>query len=91
MSSPKITNQTYEFRPPDGDPDHPILIHGLQEDSPGQSRKVDIWKVTVPPEYAAEFGNRDEFGSYGAMVRALAGLFCGGDENAAANLLTMKQ
>ena len=71
-----IINQRYEFRPPGGDPVQPILVRGIQEYSPGQLRKNDLWEVKAPQAYADKLEGLTECDSYGAVGRLLA---LGGD------------
>jgi hypothetical protein len=86
-----IPNQQYEFTPSNGDPTRPIVILGLQEYSPGQTRKVDVWKLVLPAEYAPQFGGHVEFPHFSSMLTALANHFCGGDEAAvSARLISQK-
>ncbi len=59
-----IPNRMYEFTPPNGDPSRPIVVLGLQDYSPGQTQKTDIWKLDLPAEHAAQFAGHVEFDSY---------------------------
>ena len=43
-----IVNQKYHFTPPNGPQDRPIIVLALQEYSPGQQHKTDVWKVQPP-------------------------------------------
>jgi hypothetical protein len=86
-----IINQRLEFTPPDGDPDRPILILGLQEYSPGQARKVDLWKLEPPAEFAALFGAHVEFDTYASMCATLANRFCDGDQAAVRDRIKTKR
>lgn len=83
---PMIINQTYRFQPPGGDA--PIVIYGLQEYSPGQVRKVDVWKLNVPEPYRELISDGEELTSYGSVIRALARLFCDADEQKAKALIS---
>ena len=78
---------TYEFTPPGGKAR--IKIHGMQPYSPGQTRKVKVWKLDVPDEYAARLERDAEFDSWGVVIRTLANLFCGGEEQAAKERLVI--
>lgn len=82
-----IPNQTYQFVPPEGDTTKPIKIDGLQEYSPEQSRKVDVWAFTVPDAYASKLQDGTECRSYGEVIRTLAAAFCDGDEEAIKRLM----
>lgn len=70
-----IPNQRYKFVAPNGDPAHPILIAGLQRYSSGQSRKSDIWMLTVPAKHVGKVEDKTECGSYGEVRRVLARAF----------------
>ena len=72
-------NQRYEFTPPYGDPTQPILVFGVQEYSPGQSRECNLWRLKVPDAYAGKLDDQTECDSYGSVCRLLAGIFFGGD------------
>lgn len=84
----KVPTAIYEFTPPNGGP--AISVSGLQDYSPGQPRKADVWKLGVPAEHAAAFGGHLEYGSYDSAVAALAQQFCGGDIGAARRCLVLK-
>ena len=71
----KIPSCRYEFTPPDGGP--PIGVSGLQDYSPGQTRKVDVWRIEVSAELAAQFGVRTEFGSHDSMLAARSTILYG--------------
>jgi len=85
-----ITTQTYAFTPPGGDPRSPIMIFGLQEYEPGQSRKVDVWRLSVPAEVETSLPTGTEFYTFAGVTRILAQLFCDGDESAVAQLIESK-
>jgi hypothetical protein len=68
----------------------PIKVLGLQNYSPDQSRKVDVWKLDVPPEYTSRFGGHVEFDSWKVMIATLARMFCDGDEKAASDRMVLK-
>lgn len=80
-----IVNRRYEFRPPNGQV--PITVLALQDYSPGQTQKVDIWKVDPPAQYATAFGDHLEFSSYATLIARLATLFCRDDQALAAERL----
>jgi hypothetical protein len=83
-----IPNRTYEFTPPSGGP--PITVHGLQDYSPGQSRKVDVWRAEPSPEMESRFGGHVEFDNWKVMIATLARMFCDGDEKAASDRMVLK-
>lgn len=83
-----IPNQIYEFTPPEGAA--PITILGLQDYSPGQRSKVDVWRIKPPPELAARFGSHVEFDTWKVVVATLAGMFCDGDEKAVSDRMVLK-
>lgn len=83
-----IPSRTYEFTPPSGGP--PIAVHGLQDYSPGQTRKVEIWRLEVPAEHVAKLGSHIEFDSWATMLATLANMFCDGDKDAAEARLILK-
>lgn len=84
----KVINQRYEFLPPKGDPTLAIVILGLQEYSPGRTRKVEVWTIHDPPEtYALMLGRRFEFDNWKVLVEALAHVFCDDDLAVAAERL----
>ena len=76
----KIQNQSYQFVPPGGDPANPIRILGLQEYSPGQSRKTDVWLLKVPEAYRHAIPDGTECESYGAVLRFIARIYFDGDD-----------
>ena len=80
-----IANMVYEFIPLANA--SPIRILGVQDYSPGQVRKVDAWRLDLPAEHAARFGDQVEFDSWDAMLSALAGAFLGGDTDAVSERL----
>lgn len=75
-------NQSHEITVPGGDPARPVKLLGMQDYSPGQTRKVDEWHVQVPDDLLARWGNHHFFGSYKAACEAIATVFFGGDEAA---------
>lgn len=80
-----VTNTRYEFTLGGGS----ISVIGLQDYSPGQIRKVDVWKVVVPEVHANKLGGA-EFSSWGSMLKTLADVFCGGHTDAASARLILK-
>jgi hypothetical protein len=83
-----IATRRHEFTPPNGGP--PITVHGLQDYSPGQSRKVEVWKLDVPAVHAVQFGGHVEFDNWKVMIATLARMFCSGDEKAASDRMVLK-
>ena len=81
-------NQRYKFAIPNGNPARSILIVGGQEYASGQSRKSDVWRLTVPAEYVGKVEDKTECSSYGAVRRVLANAFCGGDESQAEDCIS---
>ncbi len=75
----KVQNQRYQFVPPGGDSADPIQILGLQEYSPGQSQKVDVWLLKVPDQYHKFLKTDMECDSFGEVLRILAHLYFDGD------------
>jgi hypothetical protein len=83
-----IQNQVYEFVPPQGSVQIKILV--LQDYSPGQARKVHVWRVEPPPELASCFGGHVEFDNWKVLIATLARMFCDGDEKAASDRMVLK-
>lgn len=84
-----VINRVYEFTPPDGAA--VIKVVGLQNYSPGQTRKVDLWILEAPTEYAAHFGKGiPEFERWSVLVATLANMFCDGNEKDASERLVLK-
>ena len=83
----QIPNQIYEFTPPGGEGKPPIVILGLQEYSPGQSRKVDLWRFEVPDDFVGNIPNGTEVTTFAVVERYLAESFCEGDQAAVRPLL----
>lgn len=75
----RFIEQRHEFRPPNGDPSRPIVILGLQDYSPGQTRKVKVWRLKVPDEYRGRVSDETECSSFGEVCRTLASCFFDGD------------
>jgi hypothetical protein len=75
----KIENQRYQFVPRGGDASAPIQIIGLQEYSPGQSRKFDHWLLRVPEQHRQVIPDGIECDSFGAVLRVLARAYFDGD------------
>jgi hypothetical protein len=75
-----IPNQRFLFVPPGGSVLEPIVILGLQDFSPGQTHKVQVWKFTVPPGAGPEHLSQEEPTSWSGVLRTLARYFPGEDE-----------
>jgi hypothetical protein len=86
-----ISNSEYEFRPPNDASALPILISGLQEYSPGQSRKSNVWRLRVPELYRDKISDDTECSSYGEVSRLLARAFFDGDELRVEPCITTKR
>jgi hypothetical protein len=90
-----IVNARYFFLPPNGHPDRPLTVLALQDYSPGrrQQQQVDVWQIERPldPACALPLGDHLEFSSYGALISALAKIFCQGDEAVAAQQLILRR
>ncbi len=56
----------------------------LQEYSPGQQHKTDVWKVQPPDGLEVIFGSHVEFASYQSLIAMLATTFCQSDQAIAA-------
>ena len=82
-----IVECQYEFISPEGGAS--ILVSGVQGYSPGQPRKATEWRLTVPDEYAAQFGGRIEFASLDLALAALARHFCDKDTAAVEKRLVL--
>ncbi len=83
-----IPNRRYEFTPPGSS--SPITISGLQDYSPGKARKVEVYKVDMSAEQAAQFGGHVEFDTWKAVIVTLARMFCDGDEKDASDRMVLK-
>jgi hypothetical protein len=75
----KIANQRYYIAIP-GYPE-PVRLLGLQEYSPGQSSRVDVWQIQVPKELQDKLQDGWEASSYPEALRTIARAFFGGDES----------
>lgn len=78
----KIPRMIYRITLPSDAQGEPVLLAGIQEFSPGQSPKIDLWVVVVSSLHTEEFGEYTEFGSFDAACVALALVFFGGDDAA---------
>jgi hypothetical protein len=74
-----MPNQRYRFVPPGGDHTSPILIVGLQDYSPGQQHKVDVWRFEVPAAYQDALPDGTECDSYAAACGLVARVYFDGD------------
>lgn len=75
-----VENQRYEFTPPDGASDTPIVIFGMQEYSPGQQQSCDVWRIEVPKQYRDWMPDESEYDNFGEVMQRLAAVFFDGDE-----------
>lgn len=81
-----IPNQRLEFTPPGGS--EAIVIWGLQDYSPRQTPKSDVWRLMVPAAYVGILPDGTEFSSFGQVSVTLARAFCGGDQAMASALIS---
>ncbi len=72
-----IVNQRYEFLPPGESV--PVIVTGMQEYSPGQTKRSDIWRLEASDTLSHLVPTETEFRSFGEVQRELARIFCSGD------------
>lgn len=57
----------------------PVILYGLQDYSPGQSKRCDVWVFEVPAEHQENLADKTECLSFGEAVSTLAISFFDGD------------
>jgi hypothetical protein len=71
-----ILQQRYEYVPAGGDPKSPIVIAGLQDFPPDQSReKVTVWRFDVPHGFAVDLPSGLKVDTWKDVIQTLKRCF----------------